>query len=468
MSSIKKENVIKPEKVGGFLDYLPPVMLARQHMLDVIKTVYELFGFMPLDTPAVEKLDVLTGNNPDFRMNLYRVLIATGLTDINEAAQKCDADLALRFDLTVPLSRVIAAYPDKINKPFKRYQIGKVWRGERVQAGRYREFVQFDADIIGSRSTMADTEIIQLMYEVMTALGFSNFLIKINNRKIFEGLNKYVGLEDKSKEAEMMRIIDKLEKIGNEAVAEELKREPDNKYDPAPNLSSDNIDKILSFISITGSHSEVLDKAEKIVGGVEIGKEGIDELHEIVRNLEVLEIPEKNWAIDLSLARGLGYYTGPVFETTLNDMPEIGSVFSGGRFDGLVDRFVPNSNIPGTGASVGVDRLFVAMEKLGKIEIVPSLTKVLVVMFDSTLRNDYLRTANQIRKMGISTEIYFDEVSLKTQFTYAAKQEIPLVVIIGSKEKAENKVALKNMRTRTQETVDKNQLLDRIKQILKE
>lgn len=468
MSSIKKENIIKPEKVGGFLDYLPPVMLARQRMLDVIKTIYELFGFMPLDTPAVEKLDVLTGNKPDFRMNLYRVLIATGLIDINEAAQKCDTDLALRFDLTVSLSRVIAAYPDKINKPFKRYQIGKVWRGERAQAGRYREFVQFDADIIGSRSTMADTEIIQLMYEVMIALGFSNFLIKINNRKIFEGLNEYIGLKDKDKKAEMMKIIDKLEKIGSKAMVEELRREPNNEYDPAPNLSSNNTDKILSFISITGSHAEVLDKAEKMVGGVEIGKKGIDELREIVGNLEVLEIPKKNWAIDLSVARGLGYYTGPVFETTLNDMPEIGSVFSGGRFDGLVDRFVPNSNIPGTGASVGVDRLFAAMKKLGKIEIVPSLTKVLVVMFDSTLRNDYLRIANQIRKIDIPTEIYFDEVSLKTQLAYAAKQEIPLVVIIGSKEKAENKVALKNMRTRTQETVDENQLLDRIKQILEE
>jgi len=464
----KKENTIKPEKVGGFLDYLPPVMLARQRMLDVIKTTYERFGFMPLDTPAVERLDVLTGNKPDFRMNLYRVLITTGLTDINEAAQKCDTDLALRFDLTVPLSRVIAAYPDKINKPFKRYQIGKVWRGERAQAGRYREFVQFDADIIGSRSTTADTEIIQLMYEIMTALGFSNFLIKINNRKIFEGLNEYISLKDEDKKAEMMRIIDKLEKIGNEAMTKELKREPDNEYDPAPNLSSNNIDKILSFISITGSHTEILDKAEKIVGGVGIGKKGIDELREIVENLEALEIPKKNWAIDLSIARGLGYYTGPVFETTLNDMPEIGSVFSGGRFDGLVDRFIPNSNIPGTGASVGVDRLFTAMKKLGKIEIIPSLTKVLVVMFDPTLRKDYLKIANKIRKEGIPTEIYFDKVPLKTQVTYAAKQEIPLVVIMGSKEKAENKIALKNMKTRTQETINENQLLDRIKQILKD
>lgn len=467
MSENGSGKIIKPDKVGGFLDYLPPVMIARNKMLGIIESVYQSFGFVPLDTPAVERLDVLTGNRSGFQMNLYRTVVASGLEDISEAVKRQDTNLALRFDLTVPLSRVVAAYPDKLPRPFKRYQVGKVWRGERAQAGRYREFVQFDADIIGCRSVMADTEIIQVMYEVMTALGFKGFLIRINNRKIFEALNELIGLNDPEKREELIRIIDKRDKVGDDQLRQELVRNPDNQWDLAPNLSAENVDKVMKFIVIQGSCDDVLNQAETVVGNSKIGAEGISELRSIVANLRNLSILESNWKIDLSIARGLGYYTGPVFETVLTDLPEIGSVYSGGRFDGLTNRFILNSNIPGTGASVGVDRLFAAMEKLGKIKVVPSLTKVLVTVFDPSLYAECLKIADEIRKAGIPTELYLDEASFRGQLAYAVRQEIPLVVIMGTDEKEKQQVSLKDMVARRQETIDRSALVSRIKDILK-
>lgn len=458
---------IKPELIGGVRDYLPQTMLARQEIFDKIRMVYESFGFVPLDTPAVEKLDVLTGNSPSFQMELFHTAIVRGKEDIKFAFQKQNVEMALRFDLTVPLSRVVVAYPQDIPKPFKRYQVGKVWRGEKPQAGRFREFVQFDADIIGSRSILADTEIIHVMYSVMKALGIDEFLIKINNRKILNGLTEYIGLQKMEQCDEVMRILDKKNKISEKEMTKELSRKPENEYDDsAPNLLSDKIDILTSFINIKSGKRETLMTAGKTVGETKIGKEGIRELMEIIENLEDLEIPNQNWTIDLSVARGLGYYTGPVFETTLTDLPEMGSVYSGGRFDGLSNRFVSDSNIPGVGASVGVDRLFVALEQLGKLENKPSKTQVLVAFFDKNLKSDYLKISNEIRKKGISVEIYLDAEPLKAQITYAAKQGIPLVIIIGSDEKEKNTVSLRNMKTRKQETVDKNKLIDKLTIVL--
>ncbi len=460
-------NRIKPEKVGGFLDYLPPVMIARQEMIRKIEGVYQRFGFDPLDTPAVERLDVLTGNKKAFDMSLYRTLVVSGLDNISDAAKKCDIDLALRFDLTVPLSRVVSAYPQDIKKPFKRYQIGKVWRGEKAQAGRFREFVQFDADIIGSKSILADTEIVEIMFRVMTALGFSDFLVKFNNRKIFEALNQVVDLEDPEKRDELIRIIDKKEKISLEELTQELARPPCNKWDPAPNLSPENVDKILSFITIDGCCDEVLLKAEEVVRGVQIGEDGIVELSMMADNLKAIGIPSGNWKVDLSVARGLGYYTGPVFETVLTALPEIGSVYSGGRFDGLTDRFIPGSNIPGTGASVGVDRLFSAMLQLEKLRLKGSLVDVLIATIDPDLVPEYFRIASQLRSEGINTEVYLGESSLKKQIIYAAQKEVPLVIILGAEEQKGGQVSLRDMKNRSQEAIDKSLLVSRIKAVLK-
>ena len=448
---MKDKKTIKPEKAGGFLDYLPETMIVRQRMLDIIRKTFESYGFLPLDTPAIEKLEVLTGNDPDFNMNLYRTAVVPGLKKLQEADNE---NLALRFDLTVPLTRVIASYPDKIIKPFKRYQIGRVWRGERQQAGRFREFTQVDADIIGTRSVLADTEIISLAYQVMKSLGFDNFLIKLNNRKILNSFLNSIGVEDKDKKS-VLRIIDKKEKITLEELQQELEK--------VTKASQ----KILDFINLKGEPEEVLSQIEKAIE-TEEGKEGITELKKTCQNLQSLEINSQNWTIDLSVARGLSYYTGLVFETFLTDLDDMGSVLAGGRFDGLTNRFVTNSNIAGIGASVGFDRLFAAAEKLGKIKTQPSLSQVLVAVLDKDLQADYLKLAQKLRQAGFRTEIFLDFIPLKEQLIYAAKQEIPIIIIMGADEKKENTITIKDIRSHEQEVINQDELIEKVDSTLKE
>ncbi len=457
-----KERVfINAELPSGMRDYLPSEMITKQKVFDIIREVYENYGFVPLETPGVEKLEVLTGNDPNFNMNLFRTFVVRGPK--NAELEEVDTDLALRFDLTVPLARFMAMHPE-LGKPFKRYQLAKVWRGEKAQAGRYREFSQFDADIIGTRSMLADTEIITVMYNVMRKIGFTNFVIKTNNRKILNGLAVCANFfEPQTKQEAVFRILDKLGKITEQEMVEELSKPPANQFDESkPELNKDDIDKIINFININGSGSSILTKAEKIIGQIPIGQQGISEMREIVENLTSIGIPEENWLIDLSVARGLGYYTGPVFETTLTDMPKIGSVYSGGRFDGLTNRFIPNSNIPGVGASVGVDRLFDAIDEMGLFVKQNTLTKVLVALFDDNLKITYLQLVNELRQRGINAEIYFDKEPLKAQLAYAAKKEIPYVIIIGSQEAENNTVTIRNMKTREQKTLDKNLVFDSI------
>jgi len=461
---------IKPELVGGVRDYLPQTMIARQKILDKIRKVYESFGFVPLETPAIEKFEVLTGRDDKFKMNLFRTIVANGTESIESAAkrQNKEAKMALRFDLTIPLSRVITAYPNDIPKIFKRYQTGKVWRGEKAQAGRFREFTQFDADIVGTNSMLADTEIIQIIYTVMKALNINDFLIRINNRKILNGLLDKIGAKNNEQYKEIMRILDKQEKISRKELVKELSRKPENKYDiAAPNLAQKEIDILIDFADIEGKPKKVLSKAKKLIGQNNKGLQGVKELSEIISNLQTLDIPQKNWTIDLSIARGLDYYTGPVFETNLTKLKNIGSVYSGGRFDGLSNRFIPNSNIPAVGASVGVDRLFNALEILKQIKTKPCLTKVMIALFDKGLVNYYLQLAEQVRSAGVETEIYLENEPLKTQIIYAAKQEIPLVVIVGSNEKEQGQISIKNMKTRKQVTINKNNFIDTIKAQLK-
>jgi len=373
----------------------------------------------------------------------------------------------LRFDLTVPLARVVAS-DQTLPKPFKRYQIGYVFRGERPQKGRYRGFLQFDADIVGSSSTLADTEIIQLMYKTMLSLGVENFIIRINNRKVLDGLAELSNFSTpQERKKEVFRILDKLEKIGWEKVAEELKREPDNEYDiSAPNLKEKDIEVIKDFIETQGKNEEVLKKLKKLFKDIPSGLEGTKELEEISFNLKSLDIPEKYWKIDLSIARGLDYYTGPVFETILPEIPSIGSVFSGGRYDGLVSNF-SDMKIPATGASVGVDRLFAALESLGKISKQKTKTKVLITFFDKELQSDYLKLSKTLRGTGISTEIYIgDEKAFKAQLAYALKKEIPIVLILGKDEKKKGVISVKNLREKTQQEVKESNLIQYIKNIL--
>ena len=437
---------IEPGLAAGFRDFLPKDMIPRQKMFDSIRAVFERFGFVPLETPGLEREDILTGGDSNFRMQIFKTNVQTGW----------DA-LALRFDLTVPLARVVAQYQNELKRPFKRYQIGRVWRAERPQAGRYREFTQFDADIVGSNSMMADAEIVAVMYSVMRELGIENFKIRVNDRKILNGLAEYAGFP-KEKSTEVLRSIDKLDKQGWDAVAEELK---------TSGLTSEQTVAVRKFVELRGETSEeTLSLVKELMANSPLAQEGIKELGEVVSSAAALGVPNDVWAVDLSVARGLGYYTGPVFETTLTDIPEIGSVFSGGRYDGLVERFGTLS-IPATGASVGVDRLFVALEKLGKIKNEKTVAKAMVLNFDSKATLYVQEVATELRNNGIPTEIYMgSEETLKAQLSFALNAEVPVIVIAGSTEMESRTVQVKDVRSREQKSVDFAEISDKVKAVL--
>lgn len=452
---------IKPELLGGFQDFLPEEMIARDGIINLIRQVYESFGFLPLDTPCMEGKPILFGDATDFNKSVFMARIVRGQEDKGEAIGEGE-DFALRFDLTVSLARVAAAYPD-LPKPFKRYQSGKVWRGEKPQRGRYREFMQFDLDTIGSRSMLADTEIIQVMYTVMKKLVGDRFLIKFNNRKILNGVAEMLGCQAVAKN--LYRIIDKVEKIGVENVIEELLRQPDNQYDEtAVALPLDKVELVRTFLTIKGrSISDTLDAVSDLFGNQTVnGSEGIDELREIAANLSSLNISEDYCQVDLSVARGLDYYTGPVFETSLVDLPAIGSVFSGGRFDGLSDRFMPGSNISGVGASVGVDRLIAALRELNLLKTRRSTASVLVTIFGKQFVRESFDFSCALRSRGVATELYVDDLPLKAQMAYAAKQGIPYLVIIGEDEIKAGVVVFKDMAARTQEKLTLEQIYARL------
>lgn len=439
---------VKPQLAGGFNDYLPADMVVRDSIFSRIKTVFERFGYVPLETPGIEREEILTGGDPNFSKTIFRI------------AGERDQPLALRFDLTVPLARVVAAYPE-LPKPFKRYQIGKVWRGEKPQAGRYREFTQFDADVVGSSSMMADAEIVAIMHTVMQELGFARYSVRVNNRKILNGLSAYAGFPD-GKLVGVLRAIDKIDRDGWDRVCLELTRQPENTFDDAAlALSQDEANRIKAFIDLRGSgHEEILAEVRSVMGASPIALQGASELEEMVGYVRSLAVPDDKWTIDLSVARGLGYYTGPVFETILLDLPEIGSVFSGGRFDGLVQNFSPNP-VPATGASVGVDRLFAAMSQLELLPKGSRTTDVLVLILDQRQLKRYCELSTQLRAAGIKTEVYLgSERNIKGQLAYALKREIPLAVIAGGDEFSRNTVQLKNLTTRSQEEVPLDNLPD--------
>ena len=450
--------MVEPRITSGLRDYLPEDMIPRQKVLDTIRKVFERFGFLPLDTPAIEQEEVLTGGDPNFKMSIFRTSVP------NSPQEK----LALRFDLTVPLARVVAQYPDRIKKPFKRYAVGPVWRGEKPQAGRYREFVQFDADTIGSSDMMADAEIIAIMYETMTALGIPNFFVRVNNRKVLNGLAEYAGFTP-GKSSDVLRTIDKLDRQGWRAVEEELAM--DEKFNQLGErtggaaLSSSQIEAIRAFLDLP-SGEELLDEVEALMANSPIALEGTEELRQIQSHVRALGVPDDRWKIDLSVARGLGYYTGPVFETVLTDLLSIGSVFSGGRYDNLVNQF-SNVSVPATGASVGVDRLFAAMEQLGLVERRTSVADVMVLNFDPSCRTKCQNIATILRRKGIKTEIYIGAaVTLKEQLSHAVRQDVPVVIILGSYEAEKEICKVKNLRTREQIEVPEADIVSTIDNIL--
>lgn len=444
---MQQNKTIDPGLAGGFRDYLPEDMIPRQRMFDTIRSVFERFGFLPLDTPGIEREEILTGGDPNFRMQIFK----TGLREGDEG-------LALRFDLTVPLARVVSLYSDKIEKPFKRYQMGKVWRGEKPQAGRFREFIQFDADIVGSNRMSADAEIIALMYETLTSLGVTNFVIKVNNRKILNGLPEYVGYPA-DLAVDVLRIIDKLDKLGWDGCSGEMSAF----FSPTPSQ----FEKFKKFLDLrASSNEEIIAAVIELMGVSPEAVQGAKELAEITTSVDALGVPRSAWKIDLSVARGLGYYTGPVFEAILLDLPSIGSVFSGGRYDDLVSRF-GNQNLPSTGASVGVDRLFAAMEKLSLLKKEKTVVKATILNFDKDAEDYCQMIVTSLRKRDIASELYLGkEAMLKGQLSYAIRQEIPVVIIAGGKEKEKKTAQVKDMRKRIQTEVPFDQITSVVETIL--
>lgn len=454
------QQTIRPELVGGTEDLLPTEALVQRDLLGKLQKTYESFGFVPLETPCLERWGVLTGNDPDFNKSLFRATIVRGTEDRDIAAEELASDdSTLRFDLTVPLARVVAAYSD-LPRPFKRYQIGKVFRGEKPQSGRFREFTQFDFDIIGSSSILADVETIQVMYATMSGLGMPRFVIRFNTRKILNGLAEVVGCKTKAKE--LFRVIDKTDKVGMAGIIEDLKRQPVNQYDEnALAMDDAQVSTVGQFLELRGLEtSEILEKLAAIVAtwSNENASAGLKELQAITELLRQLGMPEEYWTVDLSVARGLDYYTGPVFETVLLDMPKLGSVLSGGRFDGLVNRFIPGSNIAGVGASVGLERMLIGLRNYNLLPANKTTTQALVTVFNPTLQNESFILASELRNAGINTEVYLgDDLMLRAQLAYAAKQDIPFTVILGPDEAAKGVVQLKDMRSRSQKNVSKEE-----------
>ena len=432
---------IEPRTLPGFMELLPKEQILFNKMKEKIRKSYEKFGFLPIDTPIIEMSDVLLAKaGGETEKQIYRF-------------QKGDNDLALRFDLTVPLAKYVTEYYNDLSFPFRRYQIGKVYRGERPQKGRFREFYQCDIDIIGDGelSIINDAEMPAVIYSTIKDLGFEDFTICINNRKLLSGLFKELDLEEKS--VDIMRIIDKIEKIGKENVIECLKD---------LELSENQINAIINFIEIDGTTEEKINSLEKLNYTNEIFNEGLEELKQVVKYVKAFGVPDSNFKVDLTIARGLDYYTGTVYETFLNEYRELGSVCSGGRYDNLAEYYT-DKKLPGVGISIGLTRLFYKLNELNALkEEKNSIAKVLVVSMVED-NSKALEVATELRNENINAEVYLENKKVKAKFKYADKLDIPYVIVIGEDEIANNTVTLKNMQTGEQETLKIEEVIKKIK-----
>lgn len=430
------EKTVEPKLLRGFRDYLPAQMNARLKMIATIRRVYESYGFQPLETPAQEYRVTLLGYGEENTKQIFSF------------QNPEEEDVALRFDLTVPLARVVAQYPD-LPLPFRRYQVAPVWRTDKPDPGRFREFLQFDIDSVGTATLAADVEILCAMYDALRALGFERFRIKFSDRKVLNSLLDFAGIPHASSH-NVFRILDKLDKIGLDGVTAELTRgRMDASGDKIPGLglTAAQVDGIKAFLALPrGNRREVLGALTTLFQNVPSAVDALAELTFLCDSLDLLGIPDAQVRLDLSIARGLDYYTGPVFEASLDDAPEFGSVFGGGRYDGLVERFLGRS-IPAVGASVGVDRLLAAMQKLGLVDDAPATAQVLVTIMEPAQLPVYQQLTRTLRQAGVNTEMYLgEERSLGKQLQYANRQRIPVAVIIGTDELARGEVTIKNLR----------------------
>ena len=434
--------MVEPRTLPGFMELLPEDQIKFNSMMDKIRKSYEKFGFLPIDTPIIEMSDVLLAKaGGETEKQIYRF-------------NKGENDLALRFDLTVPLAKYVCEYFNDITFPFKRYQIGKVYRGERPQKGRYREFYQCDIDIIGdgSLSIINDAEMPSVIYTTIKELGFDKFTIRINNRKLLNGL--FAELELTEKSTDIMRIIDKLEKIGKENVIKCLQD---------LDVPNEKIESIIKFIEIDGNNDEKIKALEELQFSNETFIQGLNDIKDVVKYVRFFGVPESNFKVDLTIARGLDYYTGTVYETFLDDYREIGSVCSGGRYDNLAE-FYTDRKLPGVGVSIGLTRLFYKLNELNIVkEEEQSISKVLVVSMDEKYQNRALEVADSLRKAGINTDVYLEDKKIKAKFKYADKLKIPYVAVIGENEEEHGTVSLKNMVSGEQEELTVEGVIAKIK-----
>ena len=437
-----------PRTLSGFMELLPAPQQQMERMMEILRTTYARYGFTPLDTPVIESSEVLLAKGGgETEKQIYRFT-------------KGDADLSLRFDLTVPLAKYVALHYNDLSFPFRRYQIGKVYRGERAQRGRFREFYQADIDIIGDGKLdiVNEAEIPAIICQTFTALGLKRFQIRVNNRKILNGFYAMQALAEKS--GDIMRTVDKLDKIGAEKVRKLLMDEI--------SLTEAQADEILKFIAITGSNEEVLAALQGYAGRNEIFDEGLSELNTVVKYLSAFGVGEANFAVDLTIARGLDYYTGTVYETTLLDHPEIGSVCSGGRYDNLAEYYT-DRQLPGVGFSIGLTRLFYVLGEQGLLnpDLPTAPADVLVLPMTENL-SPAISLATQLRAAGIRTQIYTEQKKFKAKMNYANTLGIPYVLFLGEDEIASGVVACKDMASGEQSKLDFEATLARIQHGLAE
>ncbi len=434
--------IIKPTTLKGFRDYLPNAMIAREKLIETARQVYRGYGFSPIDTPALEHAEILLGKGGDESdKQLFRF------------RDNGDRDVAMRFDLTVPLARFAAQHLHEIGTPFKRYHIGTVWRGENTQKGRYREFMQCDFDTIGTTSNAADIETLLVIHDLFERIGFSKFTIRVNNRLVLNGLLQKLGLSDKA--AGILRCIDKLPKAGREKVAAEMVERV--------GATAEQAAEVLSLAELRGEPFAILESLETQLAGNDVGLTGIARLRELFTTIGQAGLVTERVELDLSIARGLDYYTGTIYETFLGDLPGIGSVCSGGRYDNLAELFTTQT-LPGVGASLGLDRLLAAMEELGMVGVASTPAKVLIAYFDAGHLGDYHRLARELREAGIATEVYPEPVSLGEQLKYASRKGFSVALIAGDREFTDGIWQLKDLATRTQTTVPASNILESLRQ----
>ena len=434
---------VQPRTLSGFMELLPPQQQQMERIMSILRDTYSLYGFTPLDTPLIEASEVLLAKGGgETEKQIYRFT-------------KGDADLSLRFDLTVPLAKYVALHYADLSFPFRRYQIGKVYRGERAQRGRFREFYQADIDIIGDGKLdiMSEAEIPAIIYQTFTRLGLKRFQIRVNNRKILNGFYAMLGLTEQA--GDIMRTVDKLDKIGPDKVRDLLTGEL--------GISGEKAGEILDFIAIRGSNSQVLSALADYRGRSELFDQGLAELDTVARHLAAFGVPEENFAVDLTIARGLDYYTGTVYETTLLDHPEIGSVCSGGRYDNLAEYYT-DKLLPGVGISIGLTRLFYVLseQKLLNEAMITAPADVLILPMTESL-SPAIALATRLRAAGVRTQLYTEQKKFKAKMNYADKLGVPYVVFLGEDEVAAGLVACKDMASGEQTKLPFQETLERVR-----